>query len=611
MNIKKIALLALLVFIINGSNNCAADKKINVTSIVIKSNFLKKDYNDIIFLGNSLLKYGIVQLKSKFIQNKENKLLKAWNGSIKIGSIPIFNIPYFNISTDNHKYGHLLLPAIKYSNTNGFELSIPYQLKTNTNNHLFINYYLNTKEHFFNIQSKLDYICNFGQGLITFNYPFFVQKDYNVKNLENNLLSINHLYDVLFYWNNSNIYNHWKIHANYFMIHNKYDINVKHDNTYQGDISYVDHYKNFFISLKQNTFSKELNTKILYRENLQMDLYYHQKNILNFFDVQIHSQIMQFNSDLSKQIKLSLEPILKFPLSIHSLVLNNEIKISAEYNNDNLIADLAKKTNFFQAKFSFNMHTMFDHKIIINNKKYEQIFKSDIEYVISPYPDNRKAIFKNYNVFESDNKLYFIKNKNENLPYHIIKFSLKTNIYDSNFMECFHAYIHKIYSYNLFNKSIYENNLTNEVTTSMLNTDLYLRINNNYAIYNSCQYSFYLHKIVTNNILLQYCPSVNNIIEFSYQYHQPEDFTNINNEKLIINPTYGISQLSVESTWLIFKKLKLHIDCYYDIYNKILASQSIGLNFVFGDYNMQLNYIHKLNGNNHYSNNFSLNIKLN
>lgn len=561
-------------------------------------------YTSCVYGNNSWIILG-----TKVILDHKNKIIKIWNAQFKIGKIPIFYSPYLSIPINNQRRSGFLVPQIKYSNSNGLELSIPY--------------YLNLASHY-DLTVTTHYISNYGIQLQNeFRYLYshvsngLIELDWLLNNYQLKKRG-NHRW--LIHWHNNNfIKKTWNININYTKVSDANyfeDLNSKYGSStdryvaQKFSVSYINKYWNNTLYYKQfQIFDQTSNN---YRVIPQLDINFH-KDGIGPFDFRCFMQAVKFNNIHNNNFgatRLHIEPVINLPLINYWGNLNTEIKLMAtnykqKNNHDNQSIKLLLKNRVNRVIPQFKI----DGKIVLkrnmhDNKNYIQTLEPHLQYLYIPYHNQNNIGIYDTTILQVDYFSLFRDRSYSGLDRitsaNQFVNGITTHVYNANCTELFSAAFGQIYHFSEpitrhFYKKLHSSHCNN-INVSWA-AESFWQINNHWDIHGDLLYDNYLEHISLGNAILQYKYDKNHIFQMNYHYASPRYIEQmLSDNNIHSNFQQGISQIGITGNWNFINHCSLIGAYFYNIKYNQMVDQLLGLKFNTCCWNVNLGYERKIIG---------------
>lgn len=573
---------------------------------------------------------------SKIILNRQKQVAEIWNASFKIGKVPIFYSPYLQLAVGNQRRSGFLIPNAKYSNSNGFEFSIPsyFNLAPNYDATLTPNYISN---HGIQILTEFRYLSIPGKGVIEFDW---LPNDrlYSAKHPDKNGND-----RWLLYWQYNSVINKvWRINIDYIKVSDSdyfYDLNSKYGDTTDGyttqkcSFGYTDQSWNISLSYKQfQIFDTNMNHA--YRATPELEISYY-KNDFRPFNIEIFSQVAKFtnmNHAYPEATRMHIEPILNLLLTNRWGSLNTKTKLMATHyqqkNIDNYNATtntqryLEHSINRVMPQFKTEGKMVFERDMRHFSKSYTQTLEPQLQYMYVPYRNQNNINIYDSTILQNDYSGLFRDHSYSGLDRissaNQLASGATTRVYDHQRIERFNASVGQLFYFSRPRTGDITGTWDNyNKTGSMLWTgNSHWRISNHWGFRGGIQYDTYLNNLMLSDVVLEYRRNENCILQLNYHYASPQYIKKMIPEVTHLNYQQGISQVGLIGSWPLLERWALIGTYYYDTKANQLTNQLLGLQYNTCCWAVNVGYERKVTGWNNfinlskYDNRVSFNIEL-
>ncbi len=535
---------------------------------------------------------------STIVEDRQEQLAKIWNARFHIGPVPVFYSPYMQLPLGNTRRTGFLIPAFKYSNTNGFDFALPFYWNIAPNYDATITPHYMSKRGL-QLQNEFRYLTVAGSGVMELD---FLQHDQGAD--DENHPNLDRTKRWMFYWNHSGVYDqHWRFSANYTKVSDPYyfnDFNSQYGSTTDGyatqkfSVGYADTNWDATLSTKEFQVFDKVSTTSDYRALPQLDLNYY-KDDLGPFTFHTYGQVVRFtnvNPEQPKATRWHIAPQLNLPLSNRWGSWDNEVKvmathydqdISGHYYRDNPDTPLKSSVNRVLPEFKSDAKMVFDRTMDWNSD-YTQTLEPRLQYLYIPYKNQDHIQEYDSTLLQNDYTGLFRDQSYSGLDRiasaNQVASGVTTRIYDQNMVERFNISAGQIYYFTPPRTG--DNDYVDDSSKSgslVWAGDTYYKINNAWAVRGGIQYDSRLNAVALGDAVLEYRSDADRMIQLSYRYASAQYIqATLPN---LTDPGYnqGISQAGVIASWPIADRWAVVGAYYYDTRAKQAADQLLGVQY--------------------------------
>lgn len=575
---------------------------------------------------------------SKIIHDNDEQLLEVWDAVFRIANVPVLYTPYLQLPTGSIRRSGLLMPDFSYDSISGIDFSLPIYWNIAPNYDATFTPRIIQKRGI-QLQSEGRYLNAIGLGTVAFDwlqYDDQYSKDRKGRRHSNEAGYSNNNYRWLFHWKNEEqINDNWRLTVNSTRVSdNQYitDLGSKYAAETDGyltqsyTIGYAD--ENWDIDLNYKYFQALYDNlkHQLYRPEPQLNINYYDD--IGNFNFKTFSQVSHFvtsGKDNPKTWRFHIEPGLNYALMSSWASLNTEVGfLATHYDQDVPKSNTSKNylkesTNRFLPKFSIDGKMIFERNINTFTG-YTQTLEPRVKYLYIPYRNQSRIDKYDSSLLQSDYIGLFREQPYSGLDRipsaNKIATGITTRIYDDDQVEKFNLSVGQIYYFTRSKTGDYRSPIDKDTGTLTWATDNFWRIDNNMVFRSGIQYDTRIDKISLANAIFEYRVSENKMAQFSYRYANKKYIDNIEVDKGNIPYKQNISQFGIMTSWPLTDNINAVGSLFYDIDNKQIADDFIGIHYEDCCWGVSLQYGRKIVDWNSvsraskYENKFSINFEL-
>lgn len=577
---------------------------------------------------------------SKIIHDNDEQLLEVWDAVFKIVNVPVLYTPYLQLPTGNKRRSGLLMPDISYDSVDGIDFSLPIYWNIAPNYDATFTPRVIQKRGL-QLKTEARYLNPIGLGTVAIDwlqYDDQYSRDRKGKHSNNDSGYSSNNYRWLFHWKNEDqINDNWRLSVNTTRVSdNQYITDLGSDYASETDgylnqdftIGYADekwdinvNYK-YFQPLYDNLKHK------LYRPEPQLNINYYDS--LDNFNFKTFAQVSHFvtsGKENPKTWRFHLEPMVDYRLLSSWASLSTEAGVlMTHYNQDVPKSNtnktyLKKNANRILPKFSIDGKMIFERNINMFNG-YTQTLEPRVKYLFIPYHNQSRIDNYDSSLLQSDYIGLFREQPYSGLDRiasaNKIASGITTRIFDDNQVEKFNLSVGQIYYFNHSKTGDHDSPLDQNTDTGTLTwaMDNFWRINDNMIFRSGIQYDTHISEISLANAIFEYRSSDNKMAQFSYRYANKNYIDSINIDTHNIPYRQNISQFGFMGSWPLLDSVSIVGSIFYDIDNKQVADDFVGLHYADCCWGVSLQYGRKIvdwnsiSKSSKYENKFSINFEL-
>ncbi|VFP84542.1 LPS-assembly protein LptD [Candidatus Erwinia haradaeae] len=572
---------------------------------------------------------------SQIIYDRHEQLTKIWNARFQLGVVPVFYSPYLNIPVGNKRRSGLLMPHAYYNKISGAQFLFPYYWNILPEvDATLVAHYISRRG--MQWQNELRYLTG-GKGLVEVDYlhsdRFYRDNHKHVAHSSTRWLV---------HWEHAGIYSeHWRFNSDYTKVSDPYyftDLQSAYGttsddySTQKFVLGYRDRNWGLVLSTKRFQMLSLKDQKDIYYSEPQMDFNYHYRNFKPL-EAYLYAQAVRFtNMDarMPNAIRLHMEPVIKYSLENKWNTLQGAAKLLMTHYEQHNIQYYNKQVGPIpQLKGSFHRilpQLTFDGRMLFSRDiswlpGYRQTLEPRAQYLYIPYRNqswirtyDSALLGRDYDGLfreKTYSGLDRITSANQAAT------GITMRILNAKMLEKFKISIGQIYLFNS-ERSILGRANDNTKGSLVLAGDSYWRMSDRIILHAGMQYDVHIDSITQGNTILEWRYHTSHMIQCSYRYTSA-DYMKKTLEEGSNEYQYrqGISQVGAIATWPIINACNTWSVVgafYYDLKNKMIADQLVGMQYSSCCYAVRFGYERKVNGweqnQSKYDNQISFNIEL-
>ncbi|QIR13749.1 LPS assembly protein LptD [Shewanella aestuarii] len=521
---------------------------------------------------------------------------EIWDAKLRVADVPIMYIPYMTIPVSDKRKSGFLFPSFSTSTTNGVEISVPY--------------YWNIAPEY-DLTFTPDYMTN--RGLYTkteFRYLLGEQQNgqVNVEYLgKDNKLNNNPDRYLLHFSHQGAIGDNWRVRANYTDVSdNNYfndlnsDVNRATDNQLSriGEASYFE--RNWDINMRVQDIKVLGEDELPYQVMPQLGFNYRQTDIWNTIDFKFNSEITNFrhqDNQFATATRLHMAPSLIYPIQGPAGSLTSEIKLlQTQYwqNASILNPDLDDTVSRTIPQARIHGQINFERPAMFFEQEYRQTLEPQIQYLYVGYQDQSRIGIYDTAQLQEDYYGLFRDRRFSGLDRiadaNQMTLGFTTRFFDETNLEKFKFSVGQIIYFE--ESKVLQDNIFQEASksTSVLAAELDAHVTDNWFISGAIQHDTENGKNKKNEVTLDYRPSNDKLLQFSYRY--VPDLLNTNT-----NDRVNISQAGVRTSWPLTDDLYFVGNWYYDLNEHRSIETYTGFQYESCCWGVRLSYHYRIKTN--------------
>ncbi|MGR6980712.1 LPS assembly protein LptD [Testudinibacter sp. P27/CKL/0425] len=472
----------------------------------------------------------------KIRQDLQEEVAEMWGARFKVLGVPILYAPYWQLPLGDRRRSGLLMPQFSMSSRDGFSYAQPiyWNIAPNYDATITPKYMV---DRGLQLQTEFRYLNQLGNGTIATEY---LNKDRLKEYLGEN--KSRHL----FFWkHDARFGDNWRANLDYTRVSDKRyfnDFSSEYGSSTDGyanqrfSVGYYQPNYNLTISGRQFQIFDETDIGP-YRALPQIDFNYYQNGLANgWLDFALYSQAVRFDNDsglMPKAWRFHLQPELNLPLSNDYGSLNLQTKLYATHyqqtkGKDVLADDVQRSVNRVLPQFKADLQTvLFKLETFLDG--YSQTLEPHVQYLYRPYKnqanigDSGNSLGLGYDsaLLQQDYFSLFRDRRYSGLDRiasaNQVTVGGTTRFFDRNVDERFNLSLGQIYYLSSSRIDDSLNNRTNRHSSAWA-LESNWKINRAWNWRGSYQYDTDLNKTALANMVLEYNPSGNNLVQLNYRY---------------------------------------------------------------------------------------------
>lgn len=525
---------------------------------------------------------------------------EIWDAKLRIGGVPVFYIPYMTVPVSEKRKTGFLFPSFSSSTTNGIEIATPFYWNIAPEYDLtFTPHYMSSRGLF----TKTEFRYLLGD-------PGDRQTPTGQFNLE--YLGSDNMLDgspnrYMYHWEHSDALDeNWRVLANYTDVSDnnyfndlKSDVNRATDNQLSrvGEIAYFTDNWDFSARVQDiKVLGKEERP---YQVMPQLNFNYRTPGVWEGLDFSFASEITNFRhkEDIyTTASRVHMEPSIRLPIHGPAGSLTSEVKLmQTNYWQHNIQQpELDDSVSRTLPQVRVHGQINFERYTEYFNQNYRQTLEPQFQYLYVGYEDQSSIGLYDTGELQQDYFGLFRDRRFSGLDRiadaNQLTLGLTTRLFDERNLEQLKFSLGQIIYFDDSKVSLYENELTEQPSTSVLAAELDARIYKDWFVSGAIQYDTRYSSNKKSEATLDYRPGPNKLLQFSYRY--VPDLLNSNT-----NDRVDISQAGVRTTWPITDSLYFVGNWYYDLKEERSVETYTGFQYESCCWAVRLSYHYRIKTN--------------
>ncbi|WP_025819424.1 LPS assembly protein LptD [Shewanella marina] len=545
-----------------------------------------------------LLQAGKIKIDSK------EEWGEVWDAKLRLGGIPVFYVPYMTIPVSDKRKTGFLFPSFSTSSSNGVEISTPYYWNIAPEYDLTFNPTIMTNRGLF-LKTEFRYLAGEDQsGQLNLEY---LGKDRTLTGRPDR---------YLYHWQQQgSIDQHWRVLANYTDVSdNNYfndfnsDINQSTDNQLNrvGEMSYLD--TNWNVSARVQDIKVLGEDETPYQVMPQVNFNYWAPATWHDLDFKFNSEMTRFNNTdyrpdsatttgAKTATRLHMEPSITLPLYGPAGSLTSEVKLmQTNYWQDDAPEHLGLKKHVSRTIPEVRIHGKinFERSLNLFSENYKQTLEPQAQYLYVGYQDQSDIGLYDTALLQDDYYGLFRDRRFSGLDRiadaNQVSLGLTTRLLDDHNQEQFKFSFGQIFYIKNSRVSLFDDVEQDKPSSSVLAAELDAKVTQDWYISSSVQYDTKFRTTKKSEATLDFRPSTNKLVQFSYRY--VPDLLNTNT-----NDRVNISQAGFRTAWPITDNVYFVGNWYYDLNESRNIEIYTGLQYESCCYAVRLSYHHNIKTN--------------
>ena len=518
-------------------------------------------------------------------QDMQEEVAEMWGARFKVMGVPILYSPYWQLPLGDRRRSGLLMPQFSSSSRDGFSYAQPIYWNLAPNYDATITPKFMAKRGL-QLLTEFRYLTQMGLGTIAAEY---LHKDHLKSYVSEN--KSRHL----FFWKHAASFGaNWRFNLDYTKVSDKRyftDFDSEYGNSTDGyatqrfSLGYYQPNYNLTVSGRQFQIFDETDIGP-YRALPQIDFNYYQDNLANcWLDFALYSQAVHFDNDsalMPKAWRFHLQPELNLPLSSDYGSLNLQTKLYATHYQQTKgkgvdAEEVQRSVNRLLPQFKADLQTvLLTSKTFLDG--YTQTLEPHIQYLYRPYKDQSNIGASNVNsnylglgydsaLLQQDYFSLFRDRRYSGLDRissaNQITLGGTSRFFDQYADERFNVSLGQIYH---LTTSRIDNSGTNTTSghSSAWAAESNWKVNQAWNWRGSYQYDTDLNETALANMVLEYNPSGNNLVQLNYRYAS-QDYIDQNLQNGANRYNQDIKQIGGTVAWDIDDNWAVIGRYYHDV----------------------------------------------
>lgn len=528
--------------------------------------------------------------------DSEEEWGEIWNAKLRIADVPILYIPYMTIPVSDKRKSGFLFPEFSTSTTNGLQFSVPY--------------YWNIAPEY-DLSFTPDIMSSRGLFAKTeFRYLAGEQQNgqMNVEYLGNDRKLFNNPDRYLYHWSHQGALDeNWRVRANYTDVSdNNYfndlnsDVNRSTDNQLSriGEASYFE--KNWDFNMRVQDIKVLGEDELPYQVMPQLNFNYRQTDFFNSIDFNFNSELTNFRhqqDEYSTATRLHMVPSLTLPIQGPAGSLTSEVKLmQTQYWQQltDLDTDYDESVSRTIPQVRVLGQINFERPTTMFDSLSRQTLEPQFQYLYVGYEDQTNIGIYDTAQLQEDYFGLFRDRRYSGLDRiadaNQLTLGFTTRLFDELNHEKFKFSLGQTLYFDE-SKVLNENQRLQETeSTSILAAELDAQLYKDWFISGSVQHDTENGKNKKNEVALDFRPSNDKLLQFSYRY--VPDLLNTNT-----NDRVSISQAGLRTSWPISDDLYFVGNWYYDLNESRSVETYTGVQYESCCWAIRLSYHYRIKTN--------------
>jgi len=528
--------------------------------------------------------------------DSEEEWGEIWNAKLRIADVPVMYIPYMTIPVSDKRKTGFLFPSFSTSTTNGVQISTPYYWNIAPEYDLTFTPDVMSSRGLF-AKTELRYLAGEQQN-----------GQLNVEYLGNDRKLFNNPERYLFHWSHQGaIDENWRVRANYTDVSdNNYfndlnsDVNRSTDNQLSriGEASYFE--QNWDFNMRVQDIKVLGEDELPYQVMPQLNFNYREINFWNAIDFRFNSELTNFqhqDNQYTTATRLHMVPSLTLPIQGPAGSLTSEIKLlqtqywQASEDKDTQLDESVSRTI---PQIRLHGQINFERPTTFFDSAFKQTLEPQFQYLYVGYEDQSNIGIYDTAQLQEDYFGLFRDRRFSGLD-RIADANQLTLGFTSRFLD--EANLEK-FKFSLGQTLYFEDSrvlvenqyLQESESTSVLAAEVDAHLFKDWFISGSLQHDTENNKNKKNEVTLDFRPSNDKLLQFSYRY--VPDLLNSNT-----NDRVNISQAGIRTSWPIRDDLYFVGNWYYDLNESRRIETYTGFQYESCCWALRLSYHYRIKTN--------------
>ncbi|MCL1067156.1 LPS assembly protein LptD [Shewanella olleyana] len=521
---------------------------------------------------------------------------EIWEAKIRIAGVPVMYVPYMTIPVSDKRKSGFLFPGFSTSTTNGVEVSVPYYWNIAPEYDLtFTPTYMSSRG--FYSKTEFRYLAGEDQD-----------GQFNLEYLANDDKLDNSPDRYLYHWRHQGSINeNWRVQANFTDVSdNNYfndlssDVNRSTDNQLSrvGEINYFE--KDWDFGMKVQDIKVLGEDEVPYQVMPQLNFNYQTNNFWEGLDFKFNSELTNFQhkeNEYSTATRLHMEPSITLPIQGPAGSLTSEVKLlQTQYwqNNIDESSELEDSVNRTIPQVRLHGQVNFERQTHLFDADFKQTLEPQFQYLYVGYEDQDNIGIYDSAQLQEDYFGLFRDRRYSGLDRvadaNQMTLGVTTRLFDDANIEKFKFSIGQIIFFENSKINFTDENIEAAPSTSVLAAEIDANLYEDWFISGAVQFDTENGDTKKSEVTLDFRPSNDKLLQFSYRY--VPDLLNTNT-----NDRVDISQVGMRTSWPINDDLYFVGNFYYDINESRSIETYTGVQYESCCWAMRLSYHYRIKTN--------------
>ncbi|MDO6609893.1 LPS assembly protein LptD [Shewanella sp. 1_MG-2023] len=521
---------------------------------------------------------------------------EIWDAKIRIAGVPVMYVPYMTIPVSDKRKSGFLFPDFSTSTTNGVEVSTPYYWNISPEYDLtFTPTYMSARG--FYSKTEFRYLAGEDQ-----------EGQFNLEYLANDDKLDNSPDRYLYHWRHQGSINeNWRVQANFTDVSdNNYfndlssDVNRSTDNQLSrvGEINYFE--KDWDFGMKVQDIKVLGEDEVPYQVMPQLNFNYQTNDFWEGLDFKFNSELTNFQhkeNEYSTATRFHMEPSITLPIQGPAGSLTSEIKLlQTQYWQNNIASDSELEDTVSRTIPQARLHGQinFERETHMFDADFRQTLEPQFQYLYVGYEDQDGIGIYDSAKLQEDYFGLFRDRRYSGLDRiadaNQMTLGLTTRLFDDANIEKLKVSIGQIIYFQDSRINFADENVEVSPSTSVLAAEVDANLYQDWFISGAVQFDSEQGETKKSEVTLDFRPSNDKLLQFSYRY--VPDLLNTNT-----NDRVDISQVGMRTSWPISDDLYFVGNFYYDLNESRSIETYTGVQYEACCWAMRLSYHYRIKTN--------------